>query len=380
VLHGSFFYTPPRHLQILTANLAFLPAWYGNEGDYVLCSNNYPNLPEAIRPPVTVMNIANLIPERRFPPLQAAPWGISQHILKMFKDLKETCLPEIALSPWNERYIELAGRQTAALCLKEIRSQLTLPVVPDLPKFYSDAKDVARFLEKTTGSFVLKAPYSSSGRGLLWVQGRRTPVQAEMQRICGTIRRQGSISIEQALDRKLDFALEFYADGHGNVKYEGLSVFYTNEKGVYKNNQLAPQDQLWQLLESYLGNDLRNILPEAAAKALSRVYAHHYTGYLGIDMFIYQTSGGWNLHPCVEVNLRYTMGLVAIKLFERLISEHATGKFFIDFYKDGALNKHQLMQAEYPAQISCGKLSSGYLSLCPVDQNTHYIAGVVIAP
>ena len=362
----------------MTANLGFLPAWYGTEGDYVLCESDYPDLPEAIRPPVGAVNVDSLTDGLRLPPLQAAPWGISLPSLRMFQELKETCLPELEIPQWNERYAELSGRQTAAGCLEEVRRLLPFPLMPASPTFYSDPEEVARFLEATPGRFVLKAPYSSSGRGLLWMQGERRPAQAEMQWISGTVRRQGAISIEHALDRSLDFALEFYADGHGNVNYEGLSVFYANEKGVYKHNRLAPQNLLWNLPEACLGAGLRNLLPEAVAAALSKVYAHHYAGYLGVDMFVYKTPTGYGLHPCVEVNLRCTMGLVAVKLFERWINEHATGTFFVEFHKDGALDKHQLMQSEHPAQISHGKLAGGYISLCPVDKNTHYVAGVVI--
>ncbi|MDR2498717.1 MAG: hypothetical protein LBD28_04690 [Tannerellaceae bacterium] len=363
----------------MTANLGFLPAWYGSEGDYVLCSSGHPDIPDALRPPITAVDVASLKAGMRLPPLQAAPWGLSPASIRMFKELREKYLAELELPQWNERYAELLGRQTAAICLEEIRCQLPFPVMPTAPTFYSDPEAAARFLEKKPGRFVLKAPYSSSGRGLMWMQGGRCPTPTEMQWINGTISRQGSISIEPALDRALDFALEFYADANGNVNYEGLSVFYANDKGVYKYNRLQAQNLLWRLPEAYLGANLRNVLPEAVAAALSRIYAHHYVGYLGVDMFVYRTPSAWGLHPCVEVNLRYTMGLLALRLFEGWVDEGAQATFFVEFHRDGALDKHLRMQAKYPLQISRGKLSSGYISLCPVDKNTQYVAGLALS-
>jgi hypothetical protein len=363
----------------MTADLGFLPAWYGSEGDYVLCEGGSPVLPEALCPTVRAVDTASLRAGLQLPPLLAAPWGISLPSLRMFRDLKREYLPEMDVPAWSERYAELSGRQTAALCLEEIRRRLPLPIVPDGPKFFSDPEEVAQMLAKASGGFVLKAPYSSSGRGLLWMQGGGRPSQSDMQRIVGIIRRQGYVGIEQALDRSLDFALEFYADGKGNVSYEGLSVFHANEKGVYKHNRLAPQDELWKLPEACLGDRLRELLPEAVAGALGRLYAPHYAGYLGVDMFVYRTAEGWRLHPCVEVNLRCTMGWVAVRLFDSLIDADARGRFFVDFHKDGALDSHLLMQARYPLQISDGKLSGGYISLCPVNKSTRYVAGIILA-
>ena len=49
--------------------------------------------------------------------------------------------------------------------------------------------------------------------------------------------------------------------------------------------------------------------------------APFYDGPLGIDMLV---TSERNIHPCVEINLRDTMGRVAIDIQQRIISEDAT--------------------------------------------------------
>ena len=41
--------------------------------------------------------------------------------------------------------------------------------------------------------------------------------------------------------------MEFYSDGNGNIRYEGLSVFGAEKKGAYSGNVLGEQTYL----ESY---------------------------------------------------------------------------------------------------------------------------------
>ncbi len=53
-------------------------------------------------------------------------------------------------------------------------------------------------------------------------------------------------------------------------------------------------------------------------RALDAVIAPHYTGPLGVDMMVARTGGGERfVMPCVEVNLRYTMGFVAMAVARR---------------------------------------------------------------
>ena len=53
-------------------------------------------------------------------------------------------------------------------------------------------------------------------------------------------------------------------------------------------------------------------------KALDSIIAPHYDGPLGIDMMFYKNENGEiALNPCVEVNLRMTMGMVTAAMGSR---------------------------------------------------------------
>ena len=66
---------------------------------------------------------------------------------------------------------------------------------------------------------------------------------------------------------------------------------------------------------------------EALRQTLTTLVAPHYAGPLGADMILYRTStGSTSINPCVELNLRHTMGMVAAALGQR----HAMrGRFVI---------------------------------------------------
>jgi hypothetical protein len=52
--------------------------------------------------------------------------------------------------------------------------------------------------------------------------------------------------------------------------------------------------------------------------AIDDLIAPHYNGYLGIDMMLYwDENGKIALNPCVEVNLRMTMGMVTAAMGSR---------------------------------------------------------------
>ena len=55
-----------------------------------------------------------------------------------------------------------------------------------------------------------------------------------------------------------------------------------------------------------------DILKEICSAVLSQHIAARYEGPLGVDMMLVKTAQGIMLHPCIEVNLRRTMGYVAL--------------------------------------------------------------------
>lgn len=386
VLLGKVNYTPPANVQRMHRELACLPVWYAEPEDYVfvpeIVSPRFFSLqPDELRPFATVVSAKELAGKANaLPLLEAAPWGVSLPGFHLFNRLKSGMHVPLHVPEWKDDYVRLTGRASAAECLDKIRALLPDLPMPVTPKFCTKVGEIEKYLILQNAPFVIKTPYSSSGRGLLWVKGRKLS-EKEKRWIQGALAKQGTVSIECGLDKVQDLAMEFYSDGKGNLRYEGLSVFGTEVGGAYCGNLLQAQNDMRDRLAQWIDEETLLRVRQAVTQALRDLYGLTYEGYLGVDMLIYRDKeGGYALHPCVEVNMRYTMGMVALRLFEKYLHPKAIGDFRITFEgKAGEAYKlHQFMKKAYPLKLKEGKIEEGYLSLCPVTQETHYRAYILV--
>ena len=98
-------------------------------------------------------------------------------------------------------------------------------------------------------------------------------------------------------------------------------------------------------------------------------------------MLIYQNKNGdFAIHPCIEINTRYTMGMVALRISQKYLASKARGEMSITYEsKPGeAYARHCFMKKAYPLEIEDGKIKEGYLSLCPVTKDTRYRAYILV--
>lgn len=225
------------------------------------------------------------------------PWGWDRHIVGVLRKLgaPEHLLPT---DTQLDRIRTLSSRHTAVKVLE----RLAMP--PFTNRWCTDEAAVLAAIEAFGGRAVLKLPWSCSGRGVWTTESTSSP-----QRIRKSLRDQGAVEVEPWYENIADFAMEFEADDRGGVKYIGLSVFATHDGGGYAGNVVAPQEELRRTLEARAGRPLGlEDLADSLCAALAEVLASDYVGPLGVDMML--TPEG--IHPCIEVNLRNTMGRVAI--------------------------------------------------------------------
>ena len=136
--------------------------------------------------------------------------------------------------------------------------------------------------------------------------------QLLLRRIQKTIQEQGGIVVEPFYaDKELDFAMEFWVDG-SSTRFLGYSVFSADEMGHYGGNYVESQDELLRRIS--LPDELLQRLIDYHQRELSRL---SYRGPVGIDMM--RLSDGC-VHPCVEINFRWTMGLLALALYNKGIT------------------------------------------------------------
>ena len=138
------------------------------------------------------------------------------------------------------------------------------------------------------------------------------------EKCAGIIHRQGSVMAERGYDKVSEFGALF--DSHdGCVRFIGLSMFVTEPRGAYTGNIVAPQSYFHERID---GLGLTRELCETISRLetiLSDLVGDTYTGPLGVDMMAYRDAGGnIRLHPCIELNLRMTMGIVALHVARHL--------------------------------------------------------------
>ena len=136
--------------------------------------------------------------------------------------------------------------------------------------------------------------------------------------------------VEPLYTKVKDFGMEFYSDGEGNVTYLGLSLFHTSN-GAYTGNIIATEQAKRETLSRYIPTPLLGETQQRICQILGETFKGKYQGPFGIDMMVVKSQisnlksplGSAaslveeisnQLHPCVEINLRRTMGHVALAL------------------------------------------------------------------
>lgn len=254
------------------------------------------------------------------------PWGWDAHVVEILQRLGAPS----RLLPSQEQLAvlrHLSSRVNVSELLAQDTEQALTPR-PGIAAFKSHfchtMDEVQMVLEHLHGHAMLKSPWSSSGRGVFPVKGTLDAVaEARVQK---TLQQYGGIEVQSLHSVVGNFALEYQALPSGVVEYEGMSLFHAAPGGAYLGNLVAHPDRIehawqqslmpyassWGIAESDIIALLHH-LQTSLALLLTRWLSGRYVGPLGVDMLI--TPKG--LHPCVEINLRRTMGHVAVALGHR---------------------------------------------------------------
>ena len=380
VNNASPYYTPPANIAAMQEELSFLPAWYADREDKVLVDSKnevyYSYLTEkfsTLAQPVSQNELT------LYRDANVSLWGVSPQAIRYFEELNKELEINLDIPEWSEEYKYLNSRLAARDCLSELINSIPLLSQAIIPQFYTNLDDINRAVNTSAYQLLAKAPYSSSGRGLLWLPATGL-TRTENQILHGILKKQGSVSIERVLDKQMDFAMEFMADGKGNIAFAGYSLFYTNAKGGYEANYIGSQESIIEQLSEKISLDLLDSVKGKLINILSKKLTTLYNGCIGVDMLIYLEDNEYKLHPCVEINMRYNMGFLTCRLYENYIATESCGKFYIDFNPkaEEMYNNHLLMEEKHLIRIENGRITSGYLSLCPINRSNRYRAYVLV--
>lgn len=327
------FFTAPHAARALRTDLGFMPMLWAEDGDMVLVDDVEAAL-EASRHlkrraadvVFVTLDDLRLHPWEFFEQVRVQPWGWDKtlaHQLTSASTGFEACIPS---SDSMAVIRKMSNRRFAA--------ENVLPKVAAMDErfvgesHWCDTLELVKALVRRNGQSVLKAPWSSSGRGLRYVDDTLT---GHVEGWCrNLISQQGGVMVEPYYNKVMDFGMEFHVGKDGTPDYRGLSLFRT-ENGAYTGSMLATEADKRKMLARYIPLTLLDKLKECLSQTLRPLVRGNYQGPLGIDLMVVAGKGlsGFALHPCVEVNLRRTMGHVALALSPAI--NEPWGLMHIDF-------------------------------------------------
>ena len=316
-LNLSRFSTPHVGRQ-MRSDLGYIPALWAEDGDIVIVEDIdaadllYRRHNIASRAKVEFLTMEQL-KNYDFSSYSIAPWGWNKSIRTMFLDAK-TAKGSLPSEDNIDAIRQLSNRALAVELLKYLTaSDGTIGT-----SHICTTKSEIDALLKQYKAIVIKAPWSSSGRGIRYIHIDDAPNENTQKWIDNTIMRQGTVIVEKKCHKVLDFAMEYYATPGGKVRYEGLSLF-TTKNGAYTGNLLLPEEEKEERLAQYFSPILLEEIKEKTERFLSDKIQRAYVGPLGVDMMVCRDDSAPSgqdirLNPCIEINMRRTMGHVALAL------------------------------------------------------------------
>lgn len=359
------------------------------------------------------------------------PWGWDPAVVEQFKRMGITAqeLPtDDALAALSRR----SERITAHQILCNFRKAHTDNAFVGESIVARTFDEIADFAERHQ-HILLKAPLSGSGKGLRHVNkeglplspsGGGTPESSEqsgggMLSLSSSlkkveswanalIRRHGYLTAEPYYNKVQDFAMEFIADATG-CHFIGYSYFITDEHGRYIASRLMSDAKAEDLLCTYV--------PRKALHKIRQWMILHHTDIIpsewdttrhplpfGIDMMIVRESkqstvnsqqstvnhpdsnsefriqnSKFTIHPCVEINLRMNMGIIAHEIYRHLLTPDTEGTFRIARFPDNASLRafHDEQTSLHPTIYLDNRLASGYKAITPINTGTTHLAYIL---
>lgn len=296
-------FTPPHAARALRASLDYLPALWAEDGDAVLvddiahASHAFMRLSQQVakyrlwhEPEVEFVEKADLASQSLS---HIEPWGWDRSLAYslMRNGVDGSLMPDKAAL---NRIRDESHRRTA----KSMLDHLGMKGAEECRSI----NEISRLIY-IYNKVVVKAPWSSSGRGVRFLDDRLDEHTQGWLR--NTLAQQGSVMVEPFYKKVLDFGMEFRRHADGRVEYMGLSLFQT-VNGAYTGNLLATETVKRDILSRYVSLDELDRFTSDASAWLSENLS--YTGLFGIDMMV--VEGG--TLAVAEINLRRTMGHVAL--------------------------------------------------------------------
>lgn len=367
----SCHFDAPQSAKIFARDFSYLPIWFSNPRDAVFVQNRndewFKEMQERfplLREISTISNYQNCE--------KIQPWGWDKTISCT---LTKYGFQNVLESKSLEFIREISHRQLSIEATKDINNLANLRVPIATPAYLLTEDDIEHFVEKHPYA-IFKAPWSGSGKGIVRSLGSLT--ENLLNRIKNIAKKQGSVLAEPLYNVVQNFAMEFLCE-NGRTFFSGYSWFFTDSHGAYEGNLLASDEYIESQLGTWVSRDDLQKIKAFYIDFFNQKISHSYTGYLGVDMFVYQQDNDYCIHPCVEINIRMTMGLFARLFYDSFVEKGKFGSYYVEYFPNSnELVENHKKKLEQTLTIREGRLQKGYLSLTPINEETHYRATIEI--
>ena len=364
-------FNAPQQAKQLALDLDCLPLWYAPNGSIILTNSQKDHWRNAIQSlfPQIAQSEQTTTPD--FSHISSlSPWGWDTVVHKQLT-LLGTNANLLPTDAQLDTIRQLSHRSIAIKALQFLQANgSAFAELSQSAQELASIDEVERFA-LTYPQAIFKAPWSGSGKGLCWSRDNMTDSRRGWCR--NVIEKQGSVIGEPIYDKLQDFALEFECRD-AQVSFAGYSLFET-EKGTYRSNFLLSNESVVQKLTEYgiRTEQLRSAQQQLQTFIASEIAPYH-SGMLGIDMFIYNQNGQAKLHPCVEINLRMTMGCVARIFYDQFVAPDKAGHFYIDHNPTPKVlwADHLQRETDLPLKLKGERIEKGYISLTEINPSSHY--------
>jgi hypothetical protein len=373
VVNGHASYRPPVRLRQFENELAAIPLWLGGENDYVLVEEAFSDEFTAqlrnwgVSAPqfITYEKVVG-----HTPPMELHPWGWSPAIHHQFKGLGVEGVSHPML-PWQATHRKLLSRYTGlevAMAVSECLNQDGTLSIPQLPLVLTSPESIALLEAGMTSPILLKTPWSASGRGLFKIRSRQENA-AKNPWVLGKLKQHGALMAEPWLEKLQDLSFHFWVEEEG-IQFMGTTYFNTDKDGQFLGCYTAPPRL------GFVEDEVLRTMVDQSADLLLRALKHlglgqRYRGPVGIDGLLFKTQEGKvKLQPCIEVNLRYTMGLVNLFIANHIHPE-SVGYWNIQRITSVAW---QQVQANNPPRLKDGSWYKGVFMLTPPPKESGFMA------
>lgn len=369
IANGEVAWQPNQQLKQFEKDLEFLPLIFAQSNDYLAVHEQpsqifgtwlnqiFPDLPKCIDRQI----LKYWTNEHGQYPDELHPWGWSPAMHHQLRYLMKYTNREFRNSPvgeWKTHQRDFYSRKTALKLLEDIcQKHPHSGLLPD--NYHPVIATTVQEVETQFGQWpqlVLKAPWSSSGRGIQILRYGYLN-QSNRQWIKSVIKQQGYLMVEPLLNKQADFSLHYHITENG-IDYLGFGRFETNANGQYVKNIIKPGSEF---IEQIITTDQ---LAEWLKQTMVDYQVHKkYRGYAGVDLMLVEINNQLVIHPLVEVNWRYNMGLIALKL-EKIIHPKSKGTFMIHMEPKTAFKVvHKEFVEKHPLKFKEHLPSSGYFPL-----------------